>query len=87
MGSTTGLRTYDGTLSNNAAYWGTTFVWNTTTARNPTDTISQVASQPLYVIDKMPNVGTTEIYRVTARGVGRDSNAVVILQAAYSFTP
>ena len=86
-GSTAGLRTYDATLADDATYWGTTFVWSNATARNPTDTITGVASQPYYVIDKMPNIGTVEYYRVTARGVGSDSNAVVVLQAAYTYTP
>ena len=86
-GSTTGLRIYNAALADDATFWGTTFVWSTATARNSTDVISQVASQPLFVVDRMPPIGTVEIYRVTARGVGRDGNAVVILQAAYSFTP
>jgi type IV pilus assembly protein PilX len=49
--------------------------------------LNQVASQPTYVVERFPNVGTTERYRVTARGVGGDDKAVVILQAMFSFTP
>jgi type IV pilus assembly protein PilX len=86
-GSTAGLSTFNVNHADDSTYWGTTFVWNDTTARHPTDTITQVASQPYYIVEKMPNVGTTEYYRVTARGVGGDANAVVILQAAYTYTP
>lgn len=85
-GTSPGLRTYNSLLADNAAYWST-YAWSNTTARNPADTIAGVASQPFYVVEKMPNDGTVEYYRVTARGVGADVNAVVILQAAYTYTP
>lgn len=92
-GSTAGYRTYDPLIADNATYWGTTFIWSGTTARTLADAIDGVASQPLYVVEKMPSytttvapITTTEFYRVTARGVGADANAVVILQAAYSYT-
>ena len=86
-GSTAGYRTYNATLADDATYWGTTFVWSDATAKHPADTIAGVASQPYYIVEKMPNVGAVEYYRVTARGVGGDANAVVILQAAYSYNP
>ncbi len=69
--------------ANDAAYWAA-YDW-TNSGSYPSQTISQVHSQPKYVVEKMPTVGTTEYYRVTARGVGGDSNAVVILQALYSY--
>ncbi len=77
---------------------GTTqqFVWSTTSpAKYPTalnmpaaDTLTQIAAQPMYVVERFPditcptnNLLTQQQFRVTARGVGGDSNAVVILQA------
>jgi type IV pilus assembly protein PilX len=73
---------------NDADYWTNTFVWNTTNARNPVQTINQVSSQPLYVIERMPGgPGTLEAYRVTARGVGKSQNAVAITQMVMNYTP
>jgi type IV pilus assembly protein PilX len=59
----------------------------TTTARKPSHSLNQVAKQALYVVERFPNDGTTQKYRVTARGVGGESNAVVILQATFSIVP
>ncbi len=91
-----GLRAINVCLPNSAAYWngngapdcnGTTqqYAWSNATARTPSHTLNQVASQPLYVVERLPNSGTTEKYRATARGVGGDSDAVVILQAMFSY--
>jgi type IV pilus assembly protein PilX len=91
-----GLRAINVCLPNSADYWngngapdctGTTqqYAWSSTTARTPSHSLNQVASQPMYVVERLPNVGTTEKYRVTARGVGGDSAAVVILQAMFSY--
>jgi len=93
-----GLRAINVCLPNSAAYWngngvpdcnGTTrqYAWSGSTARTPSHTLNQVASQPLYVVERFPNDGTTEKYRATARGVGGDSDAVVILQAMFSYVP
>jgi type IV pilus assembly protein PilX len=84
--------------ANDAAYWrddGTanTFDWDTANNyRTPTSTLSEVAQQPRYVVEKMPDASypgppavTKHYYRVTAMGVGKDSSAVVILQAMYEF--
>ncbi len=93
-----GLRAINVCLPNNVNYWngngapdcnGTTqtFAWSNTTARTPSHTLNQVASQPMYIVERLPNDGTTEKYRVTARGVGGDSAAIVILQAMFSYIP
>jgi type IV pilus assembly protein PilX len=98
-----GLRAVNVCLPNSADYWngnggtndcnGTAAVysWSTTstpaTVRIASLSLNQVASQPTYVVERFPNVGTTERYRVTARGVGGDVNAVVILQAMFSYVP
>jgi type IV pilus assembly protein PilX len=59
----------------------------TTTARKPSHNLNNVAKKALYVVERFPNDGTTQKFRVTARGVGGDSNAVVILQAIFTVTP
>jgi len=99
--------------SNDAAYWrddGTTntFDWDANSNyRTATGTLSEVAQQPRYVIERMPSVCRNpaapssppapppcsapsvenHYYRITARGVGQDSNAIVILQTMYAFEP
>jgi type IV pilus assembly protein PilX len=93
-----GLRAINVCLPNNTNYWNGTgavdcngtsqqYTWSTATARNPTAMLNQVVAQPLYVVERLPNSGTTEMYRVTARGVGGTSDAVVILQAMFSVDP
>ena len=93
-----GLRAINVCLPNSADYWngsGTLdcndnpqrYVWTNTTARTPAHTLNQVASQPMYVVERLSNDGTTEKYRATARGVGGDSDAIVILQAMFSYAP
>lgn len=58
--------------------------------------LAGVANQPCYVIEKMPDsveanpappppTKTFHYYRVTARGVGQDANAAVIVQTMYRF--
>lgn len=88
-----GLLVYNAVNANDANYWRNTYAWSAATARQPTAVLNQVASQPLYVVEKMPDeanpapASPTEFYRVTARGVGKDESAVVILQAVYSYSP
>lgn len=73
---------------NDAAYWTNTFVWNAANSRNPTQMLNQVAEQPRYVIEKMPNAAAgVETYRATARGVGTSVNAVAITQSVFNHTP
>lgn len=52
--------------------------------KTPTVALSGIKSQPKYIVEKMPDLAGHKRYRVTARGVGGDDNAVVILQAIYS---
>lgn len=84
-GSVEGLYSYVETLSNDSEYWKSEKSWSS--YKVPSDSLNNVAEQPRYVIAKMPNVGSTEYYQVTARGVGGDSNAVVVLQAVYKYEP
>ena len=46
--------------------------------------LSGIKAQPQYVVEKMTDLAGAKRYRVTARGVGGDDNAVVILQAIYT---
>jgi type IV pilus assembly protein PilX len=85
---TDGLLPYDATRTNDREYWGNTYNWTSSYRTLPdAQKLNQVAAQPKYVVQRMPKILTTEYYRVTARGVGGDSNAVVILQALYTYTP
>lgn len=84
-GSQSGLSTHDSMLPNDAAYWKNSVNW--TSYRTPVTALNQVSEQPRYRIEKMPNVGTEERYRVTARGVGREATAIVVVQAQYNYTP
>ncbi len=77
--------------ANDIAYWQS-FDWNSN-GLNPSGSIDTalVAAQPRYIVERMPDVTsgsppvTKSYYRVTARGVGKDSNAAVILQTMYVF--
>ncbi|WP_445370423.1 pilus assembly PilX family protein [Methylomonas sp. HW2-6] len=69
--------------ANDSSYWGNIANW----ASYKSYTVTGVAENPRYIIEKLPNVGTVEHYRVTTRAVGGDTSAVVILQAAFSYTP
>ena len=84
-GSQDGLGTYDPLQPNDAAFWKNSANW--ASYRTPATAINQVAEQPLYRVDKMADVGTEERYRITARGVGREATAVVVVQAMVSYTP
>lgn len=68
--------------------------WSSATARTPSHTLTlsqdstvNATLQPMYIVDKFPDVGTTERYRVTARGFGGDTTSVVILQAMLTYQP
>jgi type IV pilus assembly protein PilX len=81
-----GLLAYSATRANDSAYWRDTTHW-ASYRQVPTGNLNQVAEQPKFVVEKMNPVGSVEYYRVTARGVGGDSNAVVILQTIVTYTP
>lgn len=73
--------------SNETAYWRDPNNWSS--YRSPSSNLNQVAEQPRYIVEKLSDsseiVGGTTYnyanYRITARGVGGDSNAVVVLQS------
>lgn len=72
------------TTANDMAYWNGQD-WTTATAIS--QSLNQVSQQPRFFLRRRAAAGTTEFYRVTARGIGGSANAVVILQAEYTYTP
>lgn len=72
--------------ANNQTYWNA-YVWNDDTSRVSSVAPGGVANPPRYVIEKRPDTGPVanpiRHFRVTARGEGASTSAVVILQAEY----
>ncbi len=93
-GTVAGLLSYNATTANDMTYWRDAGRW-TNVRSVPTGNLAQVASMPAYVIQKLPNTANpanptlfdVENFRVTARAVGGDASAVVILQSIISYTP
>lgn len=72
----------DNALGNGVAYWQA-YAWGGATQLDSGDiTVNGLAAYPQVVVQRR---GTTDHYRVTSRGVGATSNAVVILQAEYVY--
>lgn len=87
---TNGLSLYNAGNPNSAAWWNASAQWPN--YRTPTLNITRAIKQPQYRIEKMPDVGSVQYYRVTARGFGAagtaaDPTTIVILQAEYRYTP
>lgn len=80
-GSTAGYVAYDPASDSDADHWNA-YNWASASV-TAGFSLGQVAVQPQYVIEKLPDVATTQRFRVTARGSGSSSNTVVILQAGY----
>lgn len=86
---------YNALNGNDDAFWSNCFLTSASpcTATNaptnslPTTGPGAVAQQPRYVLERKPDIGATQIYRVTAFAVGGSQQTVVILQAEYSYTP
>ena len=79
----TGYDQYIQDIKNDAAVWKNPARW-TNCIRLSNGTVSGVAEQPCYRVDKIVTANGTQIsYRITARAVGAETNAVVILQAMY----
>jgi type IV pilus assembly protein PilX len=81
--------------TNDVAYWQTTYNWAaanvcTLTGADVLDS-TLVFAQPRYIVERMPDAldpSSSTIkpyYRITARGVGKDSGVIVILQTMYRF--
>lgn len=81
--------------ANDAAYWENCFVNDvppcdaalTPITGLPTIGPGAANAQPEFVVETKPPVGTTQVFRVTARAVGGSPDTVVVLQAEYGFTP
>jgi type IV pilus assembly protein PilX len=82
-------------VGNDSAYWETCFTTSAAPCDDPYEPETQmptsgggaVAAQPQYVIQTKPAVGTTQVYRVTARAVGGSADTIVVLQAEFGYTP
>jgi len=94
-----GMYTFALCMPNTQVFWSGTsakdcdgvaktgFNWNAANATQTITGVAEVAEQPKYIVEKMPDLAGAKRYRVTARGVGGDANAVVILQAVFTYTP
>lgn len=79
--------------ANTPDYWKNTFNWTTSSSIAVTGISSQLAAaNPRYTIEQMPSGACPEIpsktcfyFRVTAHGVGKDSNAVAVVQSMYKY--
>lgn len=79
--------------SNDATYWKSTFDWTTSGSVAVIGISSDLASaNPRYTIEQMPkatcpddSAKTCFYYRTTAHGVGKDSDAEVVLQSMFKF--
>lgn len=79
--------------NNDASYWKNTFDWTTNSSNSAIGISSDLtAANPRFVIEQMPkamcpdDVAKTCFYfRVTARGVGKDAEAAVVLQSMFKF--
>jgi len=88
--NTGGLYAYDPYAANTPDYWNNSAQWGT--FRTPSQSITRAIKQPQYRIERLPNIGTSQYYRVTARGFGASGtrpapSTIVILQAEYRYTP
>jgi type IV pilus assembly protein PilX len=87
--------TFNALNGNDDAFWSNCFLNSSSPcagSNTPTNTLpatgpGAVAAQPRYVLERKPDVGATQLYRVTAFAVGGSDQTVVILQAEYSYTP
>lgn len=94
-----GEYTFSLCLPNNQAFWNgasakdckgvakTGFDWYAADATQTITGVPNVSEQPKYIVEKMSDSGGAKQYRVTARGVGGEANAVVILQAIFTYAP
>jgi type IV pilus assembly protein PilX len=79
---------------NTSQYWENCFtavapcaVTYQPTTNLPTAGAGRIAEQPRFIIERKPNVGLTQVFRVTARAVGGSTDTVVVLQAEFGVTP
>lgn len=53
----------------------------------PTTGTGAIHDPPQFVVESKGLVGTTQVYRVTARAVGGSPDTIVVLQAEFGYTP
>lgn len=73
------------TQPNDASFWRNSANW-ISYRQVPVGNLNQVAEQPRFIVELKSKVGKVETYRITARGVGGNSNAVAILQSIVTYT-
>jgi Tfp pilus assembly protein PilX len=92
-----GLRAINTCLPNGNTYWNGSgefdcngnlqaFVWSAANAIQLTSnltTLNQVEQYPWYIVERYPDSGVYQQYRVTTIGYGSDANTMVILQAMF----
>lgn len=77
-----GAATINTAANDDAVFWNA-FAWGSATQLTSAQiTVNGLAAYPQLVVERR---GTTNRYRVTSRGVGATSSAVVILQAEYTY--
>lgn len=84
-GSTAGLIAFNAANDNHAAYWNA-YDWASASQLSDAD-LDGIAEQPRYVIERLPDVATTQRFRITTRGIGSSASTAVILQAGYERNP
>ncbi len=91
----TAFPAFNANVINTAQYWENCFtagvvpcaVTYQPTTNLPTAGAGRIAEQPRFIIERKPNVGLTQVFRVTARAVGGSTDTVVVLQAEFGVTP
>lgn len=82
MTTLSGAATINTAANDDAVFWNA-FAWaGATQLTSAQITVNGLAAYPQLVVERR---GTTNRYRVTSRGVGATANAVVILQAEYTY--
>jgi type IV pilus assembly protein PilX len=87
-----GAIAYVATNANDDAFWQACFAGSsgpcavkyTPTTPLATDGSGAVARQPQYVVERKPDIGATQVYRVTVLGFGGNETSTVIIQAEYA---
>jgi type IV pilus assembly protein PilX len=87
----TAFPAFNAVNDNGQAYWENCFVGGAVpcavtyqpTTPLPTIGAGKVAAQPRYIVERKPNVGAMQIFRVTTRAVGGSADTIVVLQAEF----
>jgi type IV pilus assembly protein PilX len=87
---------FDPENGNDAAFWEACFTGKVAPCAAPYEPAvalpdgeeaGAVDEPPQFIVERKPDAGTTEIFRVTSRAVGASPDTIVVLQAEFGFTP